>query len=266
MRLNIVPAARGAQWVKSGWRTFIRQPLALGGLFFLFFGMMSVLSIIPMLGTFAGLALFPSATLGLLQATRLVEAGRFPMPVTLITAFTQGAPKRNQMLLLGAYYAVAFFLSLGFTMLIDGGAFANFYLTGQLADPALAQESGIQSAAILGTLLYAVLALVFWHAPALVFWFDVSPGKALFFSLTAVWRNKAAMLVYFLSWLAVLFACAVGVTVLSALLGEGFIQLIAMPLILMIAAVGAVSAYFSVRDTFDGELPALPDLPRERQS
>ena len=34
VKLNIVPARTGLQWVKLGIRTFLRQPLALAGLFF----------------------------------------------------------------------------------------------------------------------------------------------------------------------------------------------------------------------------------------
>ena len=33
MKLNIVPARTGIQWVKLGIQTFFRQPLALSGLF-----------------------------------------------------------------------------------------------------------------------------------------------------------------------------------------------------------------------------------------
>lgn len=261
MKLNLVPATQGTAWVKSGIRVFVRQPLALGGLFFLFVGMMSVLGIVPILGTLASLVLLPSITLGLLQATRMVEAGRFPMPLTLVTALIESADKRRQMIKLGAYYTLAFLICLGITMLIDGGLFAKFYLTGEGGDVETLQNANLQMAAVVGTLLYIPMALLFWHAPALVFWHGIAPGKAMFFSLTACWRNKAAVLVYFLTWGGVFIACAVVVSILGSLLGPAFIQVIYMPLVLVLAAMVTVSVYFSVRDSFADPLPDLPPLP-----
>lgn len=261
MKLNIVPATQGATWVKSGMRIFVRQPLALGGLFFLFVGLMSAMSIIPIAGTFASLVLLPSLTVGLLQATRLVEAGRFPMPVTLFVALIQSADQRLKMLKLGAFYAVAFSLSLAVTALIDGGQFARLYLTGEGVDAATLEQGQLQMAAIVGAALYLPLALLFWHAPALTFWHGVAPAKAMFFSITACWRNKGAILVYFMTWGGVFLGCAVALSMLTALLGAAFLQLFYVPLLLVLAAMVTVSVYFSVCDSFADPLPPLPPTP-----
>ncbi|NBR81595.1 MAG: hypothetical protein EBT53_07920, partial [Betaproteobacteria bacterium] len=64
-------AGQGVQWVRAGLRTFWRQPLALGGLFFLFIGLASVLAYIPTVGSIAALVVLPAVTLGLMNATRL---------------------------------------------------------------------------------------------------------------------------------------------------------------------------------------------------
>ena len=42
MKLNVVPAAAGAQWVRAGIRTFFRRPVALTGLFFMFMAALSL--------------------------------------------------------------------------------------------------------------------------------------------------------------------------------------------------------------------------------
>ena len=42
--LNIVPARTGMTWVKRGMQTFFKQPLALGGLFFMFMALVSLVS------------------------------------------------------------------------------------------------------------------------------------------------------------------------------------------------------------------------------
>ena len=48
MKLNIVPARTGIEWVKLGIQTFFKQPLALAGLFFLFMAIMSIATLIPL--------------------------------------------------------------------------------------------------------------------------------------------------------------------------------------------------------------------------
>ena len=76
MKLRMVPARQGAVWVKMGMRTFFKQPLALSGLFFLFMAAMSVLSMVPVLGSIVALTLLPAATLGqTLGALALPELG-----------------------------------------------------------------------------------------------------------------------------------------------------------------------------------------------
>ena len=68
MKLQIVPASRGVQWAKLGMRTFLKQPLALVGLFFMFMAMISLLSMVPLLGNVGALILIPGATLGFMAA------------------------------------------------------------------------------------------------------------------------------------------------------------------------------------------------------
>jgi hypothetical protein len=52
MKLQIVTARTGVAWVKEGIRTFWRQPLALSGLFFVFLGLISLTSLLPVAGAF----------------------------------------------------------------------------------------------------------------------------------------------------------------------------------------------------------------------
>ena len=90
MKLNRVPARTGWLWVRLGLRTFARQPLAMGGLFFMFILGVSVLAMVPVLGAPLALALLPAATLGLMAATKEAASGRFPMPTVLASAFRAG--------------------------------------------------------------------------------------------------------------------------------------------------------------------------------
>ena len=111
MKLRVVPARTGMLWVRLGMKAFFKQPLALAGLFFLFMACVSVLSIVPVLGNIMALALLPAATLGLMEASRMAAEGKFPMPRVLASALTAGKSTRQAMLVLGGWYAVAFWAS-----------------------------------------------------------------------------------------------------------------------------------------------------------
>ncbi|MDP4607698.1 MAG: BPSS1780 family membrane protein [Burkholderiaceae bacterium] len=253
MKLHTVSPSQGIQWVRLGIKTFIRQPLALGGLFFLFMGAVSVLSMVPVLGSALSLLILPAASLGLINAARLASTGQFPLPKTLVTAFTAGPAKRNAMLQLGVLYTAAFLGVIGITMLIDGGQFAGLYMLGEPLTEGMASDASFGTALWVGLLLYIPMAVVFWHAPALVFWHDVSPGKSLFFSAMACWNNKGAMTMFILAWMGIITFSSLVVSVIAGLLGSvAVINMLLMPATMVLAAMFFASIYFTYQDSFQG--------------
>ncbi len=258
MKLHTVPAKTGLQWVKSGIKTFFKQPLALGGLFFMFMGAVSLLAIIPVLGNVIALALLPAATLGLMAAARQAADGVFPMPRVLGTAFAAGKQRMASMLKLGALYAGSFMLLLGITALVDGGLFASVYLGRADVTQEMAESSSFQNALWVAMALYLPLAAAFWHAPALVHWHGVSPVKSLFFSTLACWQNKGALLVFGLGWLG-LFALGgiVTSTVVALAGGSALARGLAMPAVMLMASMFFSSLYFTFQDSFVWEEPPL---------
>ncbi len=266
MKLRILPARTGAQWVRTALRTFFRQPLALGGLFFMFVAIVAVVSLVPVLGSVLALGLLPSATLGLMAATREASQGRFPMPLVLLTAWRGGPEQTRAMVVLGALYAGLFLIIMGVSALIDGGDFARVYLLGEKLDADLANQSDFQAAMWVSMALYLPLSLMFWHAPALVHWHRVSPVKALFFSLVACLRNFGAYFVFAMVWMLVFMGAVILVSVLltivSVLLGQSQPNTAAMvPVVLLMAAMFMVSTYFTFLDTFEHpEGPLVPPV------
>jgi len=250
MRLHPVSARTGLVWVREGIKTFWRQPLAMSGLFFLFMAVVSVVSVLPLVGTAVALALLPAATLGLMAASREASEGKFPMPTVLASAFRAGKERLNAMLQLGAFYAAGFLLVMGVSALFDGGQFAQLYLGGANVTAETVQSSEFQTAMWVGMSLYLPLALLFWHAPALVHWHGVSPIKSLFFSFMACWQNKGAMLVYLLAWMGVFVLCGVLVSLVASMLGGGTMQVALFPAALLMAAMFFSSFYFTFRDSF----------------
>jgi hypothetical protein len=256
MKLQIVPARTGVTWVKLGISTFFKQPLALGGLFFMFMAVVSVASIIPVIGSVLALAVLPAATLGLMVATLQAKNGKFPMPSVLATAFRAGQARMRSMLVLGAMYAAGFLLVMGITALFDGGQFATMYLLGGKLSKEVIDRADFQTAAWVGMLLYIPLSLLFWHAPALVHWHGVPPAKALFFSLVACLRNLGAYAVYGLLWMAVFALAGMVAVSLMAVLGVGEAAGVVMvPLALTMAAMFFSSIYFTFRDSFVHDEP-----------
>lgn len=251
MKLNIVPARTGVLWVKLGMRTFLKQPLALAGLFFMFMAAMSLLSLVPLLGNVLALALLPGATLGLMAATKEAVGGKFPLPTVLLSAFRAGKKQLRAMLVLGAIYAAGFLLVLAVSAMVDGGKFARLYLLGSSISAEALQEGDFELAVIVAMAFYMPLSLLFWHAPALVHWYGISPVKSLFFSLVACMRNFWAFTVYSLVWLGAFIGMGMAVVIVAALAGSPELATAVMfPAAMLMAAMFFTSIYFTFEDSF----------------
>jgi hypothetical protein len=254
MKLQLVPARTGFTWVRLGVKTFVRQPLALAGLFFMFMAVVSVLSIVPLVGSALSLALVPAATLGLMAATREATEGRFPMPVTLVAGLRGGTARTRAMLMLGGMYALSLLMVLGLASLFAGPESLPADLANAEVTPEMVQAAMFSTSLWVGMLLYVPVVMAFWHAPALVHWHGVSPGKSLFFSLAACWANRGAMLFYGLGWIGVFLLGGLLMSLLGAMLGGAqALSFMLYPAVLLMASMFHTSIYFSYRDSFSDE-------------
>jgi hypothetical protein len=248
MKLNVVPPRTGLAWVKLGVRTFLRQPLALAGLFFMYMAVVLVISFIPVVGPLVGGMLVPAATLGLMAATAEAATGKFPMPTVLISAFRAGRQQARSMLVLGLVYAAGSLLATGLGSLVGDPT------------PAPSGEPRLDISMLVTLLLHAPLFLMFWHAPALVHWHGVTPAKSLFFSTVACWRNMGAMLVYGMAWMGVFLAVGIVLTLLGAMAGGATAaRAVMMPAALLMAAMFSTSIWFTFRDSFAADPDPTPD-------
>lgn len=258
MRLKHIPASTGIHWVKQGVQTFFRQPFAISGLFFMFMASVSLISIVPFLGSLVAIVITPAATLGLMAASRDASRGIFPMPATLITAFRKTPSHTRNMLILGGLYAASLLLLVTVAMLLGPTLPDEATATGLTPEMigTITSSPGIW----LSLLLYIPVLMMFWHAPALVHWHGVSPVKSLFFSLLACWNNKGAMLMFVLSWFGLMLATALFVTMISSAIGGPAISFAVYPLVLILASVFYASLFFTYTDSFefDTDLDKLP--------
>lgn len=254
MKLRIVPARTGLDWVKMGVRTFLRQPLAMSGLFLMFMAAVTLISAIPAIGPLLALALVPAATLGLMAATDEATRGRFPMPTLLVTAFRAGQQRARAMLVLGALYAVAALLV----------SFVTQWITPVVPSSTDAREvvmsPAFQRSVAVSMVLYVPIAALFWHAPALVHWHGVPPVKSLFFSGVACLRNLGAFVVYALGWTTVFVSVGLLLSAIGSLFGGAQVLAALMyPLAMILAAMFFTSILFSVQGCFE------PDPPPDAQ-
>ncbi|MBL0917605.1 MAG: hypothetical protein IBJ14_02800 [Hydrogenophaga sp.] len=271
MRVQVNTPGTGWRWVRQGVRTFWRQPLAMSGLFFMFMVVVSLLAMVPLLGTAISIALVPAATLGLMAATREAEQGRFPMPSVLVTAFRGGAARTQAMLVLGGLYATGLLLVIGISSLFIGDLPAPTVDSSDMSTEAMSAAMN-RPGLWIAMLLYLPVLMAFWHAPPLVFWHGVKPVKSLFFSLVACWSNKGALLVFTLGWMGVIVALGLTLGLLGSLFGgPQALQLVLYPIVLFMASMFHTSLWFTFRDSFrfdeadeteEAGDPPLPDDPR----
>jgi hypothetical protein len=268
MRLQTVPARQGALWVRQGFSAFFRRPLAFAALFASFMFAVFVLALLPYVGALVMLALLPLVTLGFMIATRIAVDGGFPTARVFVDPLRDPAPRRNAMIQLGVVYAVATFVVMWLSDLVDHGAFEALMEAvpaAQSAPDAVAAQlaaPGLGLGLLLRFGLAGLLSVPFWHAPALVYWDGHGCPKALFSSTLACWRNRGAFTVYSLVWFALIVGFGMVGSLLFALLGQPqLFAIAAVPLSLVLATVFYVSLYFTFADCFvasDGEAIAGP--------
>ena len=263
--LKPVDASRGVRWIADAFRLFARRPLAFTSLFVLFLFAALFCSLIPVLGGVLQMMALPLLSLGFMIATQSALQGGPVRPAQFLEPLRGDPARRRSLLILCAVYGL---LAVGILLLCDqlsGGALARLQElmaksdTPQAEIDAILAEPGLSWAAIVGALLGTALSVPFWHAPALVHWGGQSVGQALFSSTLAMWRSKAAFLIYGLAWFGVIVMFGVLAAVVFGLLGARQVgSLVALPAGLLFSTVFYVSLLFTYHDSFGSEVTAEP--------
>lgn len=251
MQARIVGAMRGARWLGEGWRLFRAAPLGWLGLVLAYWLFMTVISLVPFIGVAAAGLLVPGMSVGFMAAARAAERGSRLEIGLLFDGLRQGA---RPQLLLGAVYLASLALVLAATALADGGALAEWMITGRRPADEVLQSGDFLAAMALAALLYGPVMMMFWFAPTLSAWHSAAPAKALFFSLAACLMNWRAFTAYGAA--AALVTLVLPFVALSSLLliSGGTLQVPALalvfPLLIVLLPTLLASFYASYRDVF----------------
>lgn len=263
MKLQSVPARQGIVWVRRGFAAFFRQPIAFAAIFATFVLAISLLVLLQELGEFIAPALLPLVGLGFMLATRIAIAGGVPTPRVFFDALRGSREQVIAMIKLGVSFAIAAFVIMWLSDLIDGGTVEDLFddlvagkATPETAAARMAADHRIELGFLVRSLLASLLSVPFWHAPALVHWDGHGFAKSLFSSTIACWRNKGAFLMFSLTWFGVLMLTSFALNVVVLLLGNAQVAaLLSAPAMLMLTTVFYVSLFFTFADCFADDTP-----------
>lgn len=254
VKLLTVPAQRGSAWVKAGLAGLFAQLPGYTLLCLVFLVAAAVLSLVPVVGSVVLLAALPLFSLAFTMGTREAQAGR-PITPALYLAPWRRPATRGPLAAVCLGYALATLLLVTLADTVDGGRFNELMqMATTQPDPEQMAEAlangGLLEGFMLRTLLIALLAVPFWHAPALVVWGGQGAAQALFSSTLALWRARGAYVLYGLGWAAV----TVGVSLIGGLLlgvlGTAAGPWLLLPLSLLVTMAFYASLYPSYVDCF----------------
>ena len=299
-------AMAGWRWVVAGWQIFRKQPFGFVSLLFfyalLLFGVSPLIESLavgvgkmlpPVLADIVVLAgglifavVTPALSVGFQQACRLATGGLPVHPVLLFAPFRAGRQTVRRLFALGLIQVVAI-LCLVLVVFgpsafrapppIEGKPAASAPSAPNKPGTTTAGESGLtaeqqeavrqMSVASLKQILTIVpVMLITWYAPMLVAWHGLPPGKAIFFSIVAVWRNRAAFAIYAAGWLSIWMGMSISFGIAFGLLnviGIGSLAaVLAIPLTLSLVTCMYCSVYATYATVFvDPQAPAVQPTP-----
>jgi len=268
IRLRTLPAVAGLQWIRKGLRTFWRRPLGLIGLWLFFtlsLPMIALLAVIVSpLAMLAIAAWLPLLTVGFMQAASDVLDDVKLRPAVFKAPFsTTPQAARGTLAIMGIYVAAIALLAV-IADAMDGGE-TRRWLQAAMTPPADGKPPVIapMSDASLASLRFVVLGLSvvsipLWYAPALVYWGGQGAAQAMFSSVVAIWRTKAAFLAFLAGWFAIGLAYDALVQLLATLFGAEAMALAGLSGQMVLSIAYFVSMWFGFVDTFEITAPAEP--------
>jgi uncharacterized membrane protein len=197
-----LPAGAGMDWLAAGWRSFTLAPGTWLGIIIVFFLIVMVASILPLVGIFANL-LTVVLMGGIMLGCDAQHRGEALDISHLFAGFSRNA---GGLVAVGALYLAG---ALAIGIVVVALMFAMFggigLLSGHADDAAAgALVGGVLALVAVALVLSIPLMMAFFYAPALVAIHGIGPIDAMVLSFRACLRNIVPLLLFFI--LAVLLA------------------------------------------------------------
>lgn len=246
------PARRGFAWLAQSWAMFSRARMPWLVLISVYYTILLVVNLVPVIGQLGWPLLKPIFAVGLLAAAWAQERGETPTPADLFKGFKANV---RALLPLGAAFIAGVALAALSTSIVDGGLFIGM-IAGQQAPTLESLSSGrLQAGLLFGALVAMPVTLALWFAPALVVFQDAGPAVALRASFRAAMANWRPLTVYGMGVLVfgVLLPLVAGQAMLMLFPSETMLAAVQFVLLaygLMFAATLHISDYVSYRDVF----------------
>jgi len=267
--MNTVPAARGWNWVLTGFALFRKNPAMWAFLVFSYIMLMQLLGMIPVLGWLAATVLIPVFSASFMIVSRELDLGNRLQIGLLFAGFRSNLPA---LLRQGGIYLGSALAILGVSALVDGGALLQLMVLGEKPQAAAFEDGSLAAAAALAGTLYLPMLAAFWFAPALSAWRELPALQALFYSLFAGLRNWRAFLVYGLALVLLSIACSLALFALALLArglfgdkSQGAYLLVVLPVMLTYVPTLFASFYASYRDIFPQPAAAEAEAAADAQ-
>jgi uncharacterized membrane protein len=201
---RVVPAGAAMVWLRTGWEMFQEAPGAWIGIVFLYFLIIVIVSILPIIGVLNAVV-SPVFAAGVILACEAQHRGVTPTVADLFGGFRRNT---GNLMLIGILYMVGL-MTVVFVM--GGGAAVIVpFLTLGGDQAAAAAAPGVVLVLVLAALLLILpLGFTLWWSPALVAVHDITSFEAMKRSLLACLRNWRALLVYGVLALALCMVAAI---------------------------------------------------------
>ena len=260
MQAAILPPLAGWHWARDGFAIFRKQPIAMFMWAMAITLFVSLAAATPRIGPLFFVAFMPVVTLLTLSACKHIAADRVMLPSMWFKPLKQPGVFRKLVGMGLMYGVISLTAGLAVSMPFARDIADAFVLVSAQADLEPLIEA-VWLPLLAFTVVYVVLAALFWHAPALTAWHHIKLTQSLFYSGIACWRNKLQFLVYGATWFGVFFVIDLAAGALIWLeLSPSLVQTLQMPF--NIAAGGALycSFYPAYVSVFDIEnRPAMTD-------
>lgn len=256
MQAASLPASRGVQWIKDGWRIFRLQPLALFTWAMFISLMLMVSTMIPPLGPILFIILMPTISFVTLCACRHVTGGKTLSASNWLQPLKQSGVFKK-LLLAGFCYMVINLLAGLLAFLPFSAQVSEALHSLNDASNLLPLLEAVQEPMMLFGLLYLVVAAFFWYSPALIGWHQRGLIQSLVYSAIACWRNKWVFVVYGACWAAIFLGIDLAIGLLVAAgLSINVVAMLQVPINMLAASVLYCSFYPSYVTVFESTSPA----------